>query len=525
MPTFRLTIRFIDAAFHGRADSGAPEWPPSPLRAFQALVAAAAARWGPDRFEEQARPALEWLEALGHPHVLAPVGWPAARPYRLYVPNNAADLVAAGWARGNLDASIADHRTEKDVRPTRLVNGDAVHFDWSLTPPQYEAGLAHREALRAMARSITHLGWGIDQAVGTADFHDAPPSAGDAERWRPVSTGGTPLRVPKEGTLAALRARHQKFVDRLTPDGPNPVPPLSVFATVGYRRDADVSPRPFAAFQLLTPDAERKWSRDAQRTIEVAGMLRHATRLAAETVDKSQNWIDTFVLGHGEGKNGQAIGKESSRRFAYVPLPTVRPQGVVGLVNRVLIVEPAGGNGDDAAWARRMLAGKELIDYKKQSPVALLSPTPASDWVIRQYTGDKGGAPVWSTVTPVVLPGYDDPDHLRRRLKDVTDSKAKRRLYERLDARIGGLLRKAIIHAGFPAPLAQHAELSWRLVGFRPGLDLATNYCSPDHLRGEPRYHVRIHWKDASGAPVNVCGPVVLGVGRFYGLGLFIQDQ
>jgi hypothetical protein len=42
-----ITIRFLDPVpqFHGRGDTGDPEWPPSPLRLFQAMVSAAASRW------------------------------------------------------------------------------------------------------------------------------------------------------------------------------------------------------------------------------------------------------------------------------------------------------------------------------------------------------------------------------------------------------------------------------------------------------------------------------------------------
>jgi D-alanine transaminase len=44
MPSFfGLSIRFLAPVFHGRADGEQREWPPSPLRLFQALVAAAAA--------------------------------------------------------------------------------------------------------------------------------------------------------------------------------------------------------------------------------------------------------------------------------------------------------------------------------------------------------------------------------------------------------------------------------------------------------------------------------------------------
>src|ERR1700730_13175967 len=38
---FCLSVTFHDCRFHGRRDNGEPEWPPSPLRLFQSLVAAA----------------------------------------------------------------------------------------------------------------------------------------------------------------------------------------------------------------------------------------------------------------------------------------------------------------------------------------------------------------------------------------------------------------------------------------------------------------------------------------------------
>ena len=48
----RILVRFLDPepAFHGKRDGGEPEWPPSPLRLFQALVDAAASRWRESQF-------------------------------------------------------------------------------------------------------------------------------------------------------------------------------------------------------------------------------------------------------------------------------------------------------------------------------------------------------------------------------------------------------------------------------------------------------------------------------------------
>ncbi|HEV3440895.1 MAG TPA: type I-U CRISPR-associated protein Csb2, partial [Gemmata sp.] len=64
-----ITVRFLDPMpqFHGRADGGEPEWPPSPLRLFQALVDAAASRWRDLRFDDYAKPFLRWLEKQAPP--------------------------------------------------------------------------------------------------------------------------------------------------------------------------------------------------------------------------------------------------------------------------------------------------------------------------------------------------------------------------------------------------------------------------------------------------------------------------
>src|SRR5690242_6635024 len=116
MPSvFRITMRLLDDTFHGRGNEGEPEWPPSPLRAFQALVAGAAARWNERLRLEYAVPALRWLENQSAPTIVAAVGVPSDAKYRLYVPDNVADKVAKSWRGGNVSASIADYRTEKDV--------------------------------------------------------------------------------------------------------------------------------------------------------------------------------------------------------------------------------------------------------------------------------------------------------------------------------------------------------------------------------------------------------------------------
>ena len=487
MRTFRLTVRLLGDSFHGRGDGGEPEWPPSPLRAFQALVAAAAGRWREPRLGGSAVPALEWLERLPPPQVVAPPGRHATRPYRLYVPNNVGDVVAAAWARGNPDASIAEHRTEKDVRPTRFAEGQAVCFDWPLSAEQLAAGVSHVPTLAEAARSITHLGWGVDQAVGHAALLDGePPVEADSERWMPG--GGVGLRVPRAGTLADLSAKHAAFLGRVSGDRFLPVPPLSNFGVVGYARATDLPARPWAAFTILKPDASGNRAFDAaRRTRDVAAWVRHAT--GAVCAGWPFEEVAGFVHGHDPADNTKPLkGASADRRFHYLPLPTLNVAlNRVESIRRVLVVGPPGCE-DQVTWVRRRLPGQML--EANDVEWGLLNLLPTKDWVLGQYIAT---AKEWSTVTPVIWPGHDDRDA----------KKAE------------GLLRKAFGQAGLtPEVVAGIEELEWRPVGFRAGLDPAHRYTKPASLTGRA-YHVRVRFKTA------VAGPLAVGAGRFRGFGLF----
>jgi CRISPR-associated protein Csb2 len=504
-----ISARLLDAAFHGRADGDELEWPPSPLRLFQALVSAAAARWRESpSFPEGARPMFAWLETLGAPVIITPPA-EAGAALRLSVPNNALDVVARAWSRGNTsnvgDANPATHRTMKTVRPMRLVEGNALHYLWELNDDARAECDKFKEVILAAARSVTALGWGIDMAVGNAEVvTDQEADSLPGERWRPGGgKSSTRLRVPRCGTLDALTARHQAFLDRLPVSGGFvPVPPLTAFDTVGYFRDTELAARPFAAFALLSPDADTfRTFHTLRRTPAVAGMVRHAVGQAASLYrPDNPTWVNSFVLGHGNGQNQRATTDE---RLAYLPIPSIEERKkngqmnpVVGCIRRVLVVEPPGGAGADVVWIRQRLSGQSLLDEQSKEPVATLSLIPTNDARLRWYA-PANGAKVWSTVTPVILPGYDDRDQ----------KKAEQ------------LLRKTLEQAGFPDRLRAEAVFEWRPQGFRAGVDLARRYCVSSHHERLPRYHVRVT------SPTPVPWPFCLGAGRYYGMGLFATEE
>ncbi len=295
------------------------------------------------------------------------------------------------------------------------------------------------------------------------------------------------------------------------------------FAPLSTAAPQNPPPRSVAAFSLLKLDASQFLAVDTtRRGLAVAGMVRHAAKRAAEQAGWPEKKINTLILGHGEsaGSRHVAVGP---RRFACLPLPTLEARGegkarVVGSVRRVILSSFAEDFEAEIAWARRALSGQELIDEHGKQPLALLSLLPTNEKVVRHYTQPAAS---WASVTPVVLPGYDDPEHYRRRLGGPVDADQQMKLLTRLNERIDGLLRKAIIQAGFSAEVAKHADLDWRKVGFWPGADLADRYSVADHLRRFPRFHVKLLWRDARGRPIQIPGLVCLGGGRFYGLGLF----
>lgn len=491
-----ISLRFLDPhyAFHGRGNGGEPEWPPSPLRAFQALVAASADRWRAQLFETKARPALEWLQRLGAPSIVAPPHH-LGIPVRIAVPNNDLDVVATAWAEYRAPKRQPNElKTMKAVRPTRLeIEYDdqaTVYYLFSVG----DNGCPNLEVLCSAARSITHLGWGVDMVVGNASILSEDEIAKlPGERWQAVEeVSANGYRVPVEGTLNALQEKHRAFLSRIGPDGFIPVPSLSVFRVVGYRRATDSLTRQFAAFSILKPDTSGFRSFDAtRRTRDVAGMVRHAVADAASRHGWPEEQINVFVHGKTPDGGSPASGEISPDRFLYLPLATINPAlGRVESIRRVVVAAPAHCRAQ-IEWVRRALAGEELKNEKGEV-AALLTILPGSDWVLRQYV-EK--ANTWSTVTPVILPGHDDRDQ----------------------AKSGKLLRTAFEQAGYEKELMNQVELEWRPVGYRAGVDLASRYLPPENLGNRPRYHVWTRFPNA------IAGPVVVGGGRFRGFGVFAK--
>lgn len=516
---FCIRIHFLSDEFHGRGDYGQPEWPPSPLRLFQALVATSA------RLDNQADEALRWLEQQPPPVIAAPKRADIQpRGYKNYVPDNVGDIVAKSWSKGK-DNDIAKYRSEKFVRPTLLTDDGGppvAHYLWPITEPERDSPAA---ALIPAIRAMSQFGWGIDLVVADASTaSEAEAAEFVGQRWLPVNVaGGVSLRVPAPGTLADLKKRHDAFLDRISLEKNavfKPVPPLSQFGIVTYRRESEMSLPPYAVFALRKPDDSGFAAfSPTRRALHLSGMLRHAAK--QEDFAKPLGWdnqkINEFVLGHGEEKGGKHIPVDGPR-LVFIPLPSIEWRGpekgqTVGAIRCVLVTVKGEFAGDEFARIVRSLEGRELIDEKTGQPAAFLRGQSDGDGAIEGYFAESSA---WTTVTPVILPGYDDPGKLRQCLDaDTITPEKKKSVVHNLEKRINHLLRKALRQDGYPEELIKNARLEWRGAGFIPGTDMATNYAVPNQHRRFRRLHVRVVFDRP------ITGPLCIGGGRFTGLGLF----
>ena len=492
MSVLCFSVTLLDGRYHGRADAGEPEWPPSPWRLFQALLAGAHtgshhAEWSKNGHAN----AFLWLERREPPLIIAPERRELSA-YRISVPNNDMDTLAAAWAKGTQPRKTpAELRTMKTLRPSACADDGPmiVRYLYGLEDDEHAA--AEVTTLCQVARCLHTLGWGIDAAIASARVLGVEEVAQlPGVRWRPQKEGaasGQVRRVPMKGSLDDLTECHKQFAERI-PGGKTVRQPKrpNVFHRVAYLSDADVALRPFAAFLLRRMDDPDGWQPFRQEEANiVAAMLRSLTcRLAQRDSHGFPNGSELYVAGHKENAS------DDRPRFSYMVLPTIGHPHADGMIRRVLIAEPHGGDETHAQWARNRLRGRTVTDNAER-PKAVLQATGEHESVVRLYVGESRS---WSTVTPVILPGYDDRSQL----------KAER------------LLPRAIERAGIP--VSALCDLTLRKAPFWPGSLHPGQYQRPNYLGHLPAWHLHLRFREP------VTGPLALGAGRHCGLGIFAAE-
>lgn len=470
-----LSVTFLDPLFHGKGDDG-PEWPPSPLRLFQALVAGARTGCRDVKWSSAEITAFRWLETREPPMIVAPSAT-STDGYTFFVPNNDSDK----------EFEREQRLTSKAVQPHRLQDGDTVHYLWPLDERNEATDRVQGEVLCRAARHLLALGWGIDQVAGNGRILSETEIQGLLGRrwraWKPPRPEAPTWRVPVNGSLKNLEQSYQSFLKRV--HGGRFIPPLkpSRFGLVTYAITDKLPQRLYAAFELLEGIAFRQ-----EDVAKVAAMLRSLTcKCASEGTHQFPGGSEIYVAGH--------VGKEERTppRFSYLPLPTIGHEHADGLIRRLIVAEPYGGDGAHARWAQERLRSATLRDERGNDRGILLDLwRPHSKEMIQRYVME---AQVWRTVTPVILPGSDDGKY----------AKAEK------------LFLGALQQAGLPVGAV--TDLTIRKAPFSPGAQHPQQYFVPAYLRRFGRWHVQLVFREP------VAGPLAIGAGRHTGLGIFAARE
>jgi CRISPR-associated protein Csb2 len=205
--TLLITVRLLKGRYHGVGD-----WPPTPFRLFQALVAGAyGGRWRaePESMQQQKDAAFAWLERLDPPHMAAPAKL-EARATTYFVPNNDLDAVGGDPAR------IAEIRVGKTERPLMFAADVPFLYAWP-----FDGGHAQAQQICGLAERLHTLGRGVDPAFAVAEIVHWDEAETRLRRHggavaRPTRADGRdPVPCPMTGSLASLKrrfeAQHQRF--------------------------------------------------------------------------------------------------------------------------------------------------------------------------------------------------------------------------------------------------------------------------------------------------------------------------
>ncbi|HPM84971.1 MAG TPA: type I-U CRISPR-associated protein Csb2 [Candidatus Anammoximicrobium sp.] len=423
-----------------------------------------------------------------------------------FVPNNDLDAVGGDQRR------TGEIRTQKVFKP-RLFDAEVPWlFAWRFTPSEGDERQAQRVC--SLAEQVYQFGRGIDLAWAWGEVledHEVDERLAvyGGLVYRPSVGGeGIELACPQVGSLRSLSDRHQAFGRRFQAlrQGRSvkqlfSQPSKTRFAQVAYE-----SPAIRHVYELREPISESLVAWPLSRVVRLVEAVRDtAVARLRNALPAQQADIERFLV--GRKANGSDEGP-TELRVRIVPLPSIGFHHVDREIRRLAVEVPPGCplRADDVRWA---MSGVELVNGEAEPPTSVVV-TPATDLSMLKHFGvGEPATRTWRTVTPIALP---EPA-MRRRIdpaRKTLDAKggAERAGEQRAAAEA---IVQALRHARVPSraesirvqrePFEGKGE---RVELFAPGTRFAK----------ERLWHAEITFRTP------VAGPLLVGCGRFLGLGL-----
>ncbi|VBA38432.1 hypothetical protein LAUMK13_02098 [Mycobacterium innocens] len=526
-----VTVEFLTGRFVATApeDRRMHEWPPHPARLFSAIVAA----WADlEEAGELDRAAIEWLETQPAPLIAASEA--TERGVRThFVPVNDAKVVGdpegiyrkivdARWRIATTEGAQRDEAyrvLEKARRPIEedpelLPSGRKrmPRYYPSVTPavprvryvwPDSDPSDAIAEALDRILAMVTRLGHSSSLVSCRIDRH-ADTDALQLPVLTPDPKGRTPLRTTTEGLMRELEAgfeRHQGCGPRTMPSG---VQRYRLLDTTS----ADSEPQ--------VPDGAGEWFVFAQvsgRRLQIQTAANLATTVRAALMRYASDPVPELISGHG------ADGASSIHpHLAVMALPFVGREHADGHLLGFAVLLPnsspllsdrdevlraigrwEGSDQSGRFQVRILLRGGEELRFKRIQDSL-------ETWSIRRDRW-AGPAQTWVSVTPIALDrhpgnlGSNNPETAMRAAQGAEKS-----------------IRTACEHVGITQPSYVAVTRSVLVAGSRPAR------LFPAFRGGGPRSPQRLLVHARIDFDTDVQGPLLLGAGRYLGLGLMAPE-
>lgn len=478
----------LGVCFAARSPADAtPDWPPQPDRIFSALVAS----WGARGERPEERAALEWLECQLAPDIAA-AGHENRTSATAYVPPN-------DPAAGDIRILPVRRRRQPRQFPAAPLHGDPgephLRLIWQAdAPPDLLA------ALRALAHDTSYIGH--SSSLVRCVFLDKPPCA--APNLAPAAATAAPYSGRLE-ELESLYARHVATADPTARPRPaSLIEPQSIFAPPAC---ASVFGGHWIVLECI--DQNRP---DLRATAVIGRAMRDALMSAWPAP------IPEWLSGHtadGTPSRGPHLavvplgdvgfGHSESARQCCLGLALVLPRAIEAAwtgsdtlenyansrmlqtaLNSLMYPDPMG----DVLVLRLGTLGEARLRLLAVPEAAKHSLRPA------RYTEARR---VWSTVTPIALDRHTKSEQQRDEAAEIVADSCTR--------------------IGLPRPVAVHVHKHAAIAGVPSawpagGAPQWTGWARPGSLRHRQLTHATLRFAD------RVTGPVLLGAGRFFGLGL-----
>jgi CRISPR-associated protein Csb2 len=487
-----------------------PEWPPHPGRVFMALAAAHFA----SPSDPAERQALLWLECLPPPHIYAS-GHLKRASVTHFVPVND----KSGPAKALIHSLPLTRDRQARTFTRAYLEDDTVYLSWPDCAPDGTV----LNALDRLCQKVTRIG----HSMSLVQMWIATPEELRAPNWVPDNQRAVlHLRVPAPGTLQQLeryynapavshycelktreaeasnakqRRQLKKTLDQEFPDDfvPHYRPQLSSYQ--GYARAAAHPSRVAAPGTLLSPHLllftlDRLDGPYLHLDLPLSlGFLQYWRQALLAHCHNVTDEVRAIISGHQT--NGEPL---ESPHLAFLPLGFVEHEHADGRLLGIAISLPHNLDPAIRREVLRVIGRVQLVRAGRLGSWRIERPTAASppyNLVPETWTAYPKGATHWSTVTPMV---FD------RHPKEHGSLQYQRELAETVAV--------ACQRMGLPQP----SGIIPTAVSAHLGVPLS--HAFPRLQRKDRSLRRHVHLILAFEEPV--CGPILLGAGRYRGYGL-----